>query len=315
MLHITNGESAASGIRQSGVEGPVVAWNDVLHEGPVPAGLSIDGLTGLRARFLSGPDGASYEDVLRSLRARDRALEESAAEDEVVLWFEHDLYDQLKLLQILDWYAANARPPTLTLVCRDEYLGPLAPERLAGRFRQRAPVTRDQLAVAARAWSAYRAEDPRGLMDVISGDTSALPFLRAALDRHLQQFPSTFNGLSRSEQQGLEAVAAGATTLAKAFVASHLEREEAIFLGDLVFWDYMRELSGGPHPLVALKGTDFRSTEIALTDAGRDVLDGRADRVRLNGLDRWYGGVHLSDHDARWRWNGHSLVEHPAPGT
>ena len=39
MLHITNGGSAASGLREAGIPGAIVAWNDVLHEGPVPAGL------------------------------------------------------------------------------------------------------------------------------------------------------------------------------------------------------------------------------------------------------------------------------------
>ena len=42
----------------------------------------------------------------------------------------------------------------------------------------------------------------------------------------------------------------------------------------------------------------------AITEAGRDILAGRADRVRLCGIDRWIGGVHLSGHGPVWRWSG-----------
>jgi hypothetical protein len=42
---------------------------------------------------------------------------------------------------------------------------------------------------------------------------------------------------------------------------------------------------------------------VALTDAGRAVLEGREDRVRLNGIDRWLGGVHLQGNESEWRWD------------
>ena len=37
----------------------------------------------------------------------------------------------------------------------------------------------------------------------IATDTSALPFIAASLRRHLEQFPSADNGLSRTERQAL----------------------------------------------------------------------------------------------------------------
>ena len=51
-----------------------------------------------------------------------------------------------------------------------------------------------------------------------------------------------------------------------------------------------------PEPDAALAAT------VALTDAGREVLAGRLDRVAC-GLDRWLGGVHLKDGGTIWRWN------------
>ena len=46
-------------------------------------------------------------------------------------------------------------------------------------------------------------------------------------------------------------------------------------------------------------GAVDRHAAVALTDAGRGVLDGAADHVALNGIDRWIGGVHLVGRDVR----------------
>ena len=40
-----------------------------------------------------------------------------------------------------------------------------------------------------------------------------------------------------------------------------------------------------------------------LTDNGARVLRGRGRPRRLNGIDRWIGGVHLHGRDVRWRWD------------
>ena len=52
MLHVTNGDSVVETMRQAHVVGDVVAWRDVLHEGPVPA-LDPAELRAVRARFLA----------------------------------------------------------------------------------------------------------------------------------------------------------------------------------------------------------------------------------------------------------------------
>ena len=104
VLHVTNGDSAAERIRAAGEAGEILSWRDVLHEGPVPAGLDASALREVRARFLADSEWASFDAVLADLEARDATLA-SANEREIVLWFEHDLYDQLQLLQVLDTLA------------------------------------------------------------------------------------------------------------------------------------------------------------------------------------------------------------------
>lgn len=296
MLHITNGTSVS--LRDSGLGGDVLAWLDVLHEGPVPAGLDPGELTRLRAHFLGAGD---------QLARRDAAIEDLTRHDEVTLWFEHDLYDQLQLIQILDRLRPRAGGHTrLTLICIDRYLGPLTGAQLAEQWPQRHTVTADEFELAEAAWSAFRSADPMDIAIILGRDTSALPFLRGALVRHLQQFPSVENGLARSERQILELVRDGNRTFRDLFVADQA-LEERIFMGDTTFERYVRGLCDCRRPLLEERHGGYR-----LTEAGRDVLGRRADHVRLNGINRWLGGVHLFGDEVLWRWHEGSqrIVRH-----
>src|SRR6266581_4963758 len=109
MLHITNGDSVGGTLRETGLPGDILTWRDILHEGPTPAGLSLEQMSQLRAQFLAGRALGPYEEVLADFRSRDTTLAQFAAHQEVILWFEHDLYDQLQLIQLLDWFSRQDR--------------------------------------------------------------------------------------------------------------------------------------------------------------------------------------------------------------
>lgn len=79
-------------------------------------------------------------------------------------------------------------------------------------------------------------------------------------------------------------------------------------MGDTTFWDRVCALAAGPTPLVSIDvqpdGRTLPHGTVTITDAGRAVLEGRADWVRLDGFDRWLGGVHLTaalGGDVAWR--------------
>jgi hypothetical protein len=309
-------------MRAAGVPGEILAWNDVLHDGPVPGDVSFNQLRAIRARFISDAGWRTFEETLREMAERDRALERSLAQDEVVLWFEHDLYDQLQLIQILDWYATSELGATkLSLVCGPEYLGTSSPQRLLERFPRRKKVTDDEFEVARAAWRAFRSSDPKAIESFVRLNTTALPFLNAALTRHLEQFPSTTNGLSRSQHQALDVLASGARPFGELFSETQA-REDPVFLGDASFARYLGALSNCEHPLIGtgpgqkVSGSVARvesGIPIELTDLGLAVLHGKADHVLLNGIDRWLGGAHLVGAESPWRWDpaGRLLIGAP----
>jgi hypothetical protein len=69
---------------------------------------------------------------------------------------------------------------------------------------------------------------------------------------------------------------------------------------------FLERLASGRSPLVAHDGRFSPHAPptgaFTLTADGQAVLDGRADSIDLNGIDRWMGGVHLTD--GRYRWTG-----------
>ena len=60
ILHITNGDSAADLLTDAGIEGVILPWRDILHEGPVPATKNLSALSEVRARFIFNSGWGSF---------------------------------------------------------------------------------------------------------------------------------------------------------------------------------------------------------------------------------------------------------------
>lgn len=316
-LHVTNGDVAAEGLRAAGlggVAGDVAVTADLLHEGPAPGGMPLERWRKVRARYLAESGYDDYDSCLARLTGWDHTLEAAGAYGEVVLWFEHDLFDQLLLIRALDLLAQRDLGATeLTLLSVGEFpgvvpfhgLGQLSPPQLASLYPARTPVDTARKLLARDAWRAFRAPDPREIEAILRRDTSPLPHLAGALRRHLEDFPGAADGLARSERQILRAVSEGAASFEEAFRATQA-MEERVFLGDLSFHRLLRELAAPPRPLLRLEtagGGSPRALRLSLTASGREVLAGRDDWVRMRGIDRWLGGVHLQGAESPWRWN------------
>src|SRR4051794_40946637 len=116
LLHVTNGESAGNTLRQTALGGAVLSWTDALHEGPVPA-QSRSALLQTRASFLAGCGWGSEPALRSALERRDVEFLDALREGrEVVLWFEHDLYDQLQLIDALSLaHTAGAAPELIVI--------------------------------------------------------------------------------------------------------------------------------------------------------------------------------------------------------
>jgi hypothetical protein len=252
MLHVRCGDDIREDLRRAGIPGTFKRWIDPALDGPLPY---------------------------------------MGAHDQVVLWFEHDLFDQAILIRLLASASEQELQDTeLYLVSRDSYpgvprfigFGNLNPEQLTDCFSQRKKVTLEQVDLGRRAWEAYNSADPTKIERLInSEDTSALRYLADAMVRHLQELPSANNGLTRTEQIVLESVAGGLRTSEELFL-EYQRREEAPWLGDDMLFARLDRLRNGPVALIS---------DGELTETGTRVLKNEADYIREAGLD------------APWRWD------------
>lgn len=314
-LNITNGDSAAGTLGDAGIDGKIISWRDVLHEGPVDSSLSLEELSKQRARFIAEQGWGEFAHVSGDFAERDHAIRHLDYFDEVVLWFEDDLYDQLQLIQLLDFFAAGAaRGKKLSLVVVDGYIPPLSARQIAFLDARRPAVTGQQLELGARAWRAFGSPDPTAVVNLLNESTSALPYLARALTRQLEEFPSADNGLSRSEREALTAIEGGHSTPVRAFLEV-ARQQESIFLGDIVFYSYLQRLSGKKNALVTWKdgrpvvapdsrrAREFVDGELKVTPLGREVLAGNRDWQSINTRTRWLGGVEIAAGANGWRWD------------
>src|SRR5262249_1806803 len=158
-----------------------------------------------RARFLAECGWGSRQALLSSLERRDRQLLETLGDGlQVVLWFEHDLYDQLQLLDVLALACAEGAAPELIVVGsvpgKPSFrgVGELTADELETLWPAREPAAGATLEAAADAWAAFQTAVPTTLAEWAKRDTPQLPFLAAALRRLLEELPAPGDGLSRT---------------------------------------------------------------------------------------------------------------------
>jgi len=315
-LHIANGSATTNLIEAARIPGRSSVWADVLYDGPVPGDVSDAELLRVRARHLSGLADAEYLDEVNGLQHWRDEIDDVSSYDELVLWYEHDLFDQLNLLQLLSWLKGRlAASKTVSLIetgtfpARPSFkgIGELNPADMAPLFETRAPIADERYALSERAWTAFRQSSPETLDEFRRNGTRAIPFLDAALKRFLEEYPWINDGLSRSERRLLEIASSGPVDLWTTFVHMH-QGETAYYITDLSLVSLLKDFSRLDPPLISIAGTSLEEDRIpngtvTIADRGRAILNGRLDRVATYGIGRWFGGVHLTSDGLGWRWN------------
>jgi hypothetical protein len=300
IVHVCNGDSTADTLSLADLPGDIRVWADALDLGPVLPVSDAEHYK-VRGEMWAQLSGGSAADSAQRLADWDKGIDEAAKAEELILWFEHDLFDQLALVRLLARLARKGLPQQLTIVSIDRHpevpnfigFGQLKPEQLAELWARRTPLSRDAIDEAITAWIAITAADPRALPFLVRR-VKALPFLSGALERQLEELPDPTSGLSRTERQLLAAIARGEATAA-ALVKATQAIDPRYPMTDVV-------LSKTLKTFARIGYTDGTDT-VAITALGRQALAGAIDRVHEQGIDDWRGGVRLHGKGPVWRWD------------
>jgi len=300
--HVRCGTDIREGLQRAGLVGTFVEISDPYCQGPVPR----EGdLLRIRAQFIAEAYGVPLDEATADLALAERDLEATMRQERVVLWFEHDSFDQLILARILAYYGRHGVPRRLELVHADRFpavdrfhgLGELSAAALRMLWEDRVPVAPELIALGSRVWNALREPTPIALhAAALSSD--ALPQMGAAVLRHLQELPWRGDGLSLTQRLTLQVVADQPSSAEKVFVRLTMEREPLVHLGDTMFWVILRDLlRARPAPLTmaAAEGKHpWHKGGLSLTPAGQRVLSGDLDWLDCAPPERWVGGERIA---------------------
>ncbi|MBC07163.1 DUF1835 domain-containing protein [Thalassospira sp.] len=309
-LHLRCGSDIRETLKTAGFIGEFLEFSDPFCQGPVPD-RPRDAFIETRAAFISGSFDLPDQDALARLRGEYDALDRLGSYDHVVLWFEHDSYDQLILAFLMDAIATIQPETEIDIISVNQSpefepidrfigLGQLSPNGLIWCWENhRTPLNSDMLTFGAKVWKALRQDDPTDLKALAETENAPLPHMPAALKRHLAELPDAKTGLGLTQSLTLQIISdLGPMPLGKVF--GHLMRsyDPLPYLGDLMFWSEVQWMMNCKDPLFTLSppepDTNWSTRTTTLTDTGQETLTGTRNFLDTFTGTRWVGGVRIS---------------------
>lgn len=336
-LHITNGDVVGQRLVASSlITGDVLCWRDVLHDGPIVAA---EGETYLKARaafiyqslqatrsFAVNP--LSEQQIFADFTRRQQTMADLKQYSEIVLWFEHDLYDQLQLAECLYLLAKQGDLlARFKLICIGEYpelanfrgLGELTLTQLEALYPQRQAISAEQLTLATQLWLAITATSPEPINYWLQQDLSVLPFMHSALRRYAEDYPWLNSGLTLTQQLALrscrlntERASNASSTSSKlktdfsSLFTTLQQLEAAPFLGDIWLAKELLTLASLEPALLVVhhsSSSEWNSDSyFDISPAGQAILAGELVMPPTSMPTFWRGGVRLSAANY-WCWD------------
>lgn len=295
-LHILNGDSTRQIIEQSDIPGDLCVWRDVLSDGPAILDVGSDEFWSIRTAYMTSAFELTEEEFRTKMLAEFKLISGFVSYEEVVLWFEYDLFCQINMLALLHWFNQQERGNTkISLICvgREEGyeklvgLGEIDPARFPDLFNRRRIMGTQDFTFASDVYEAWCSDDPTDLETYTLLPSNEFPYLSDALQSHFKRFPSTQTGLTEIEQKIVDLIGSGVHE-ERRIVGSLLRWQEFYGFGDLQFFEILNRLDP-----ILLKGA-----QIDLKPEIKDLLN---DGTPIKSIDRNYflGGAKVAD----WQWD------------
>ncbi|MCM3118365.1 DUF1835 domain-containing protein [Neobacillus sp. MER 74] len=314
MIHIVNGDVVGNKIRN--LPGDVLVWREMYDFGPLSHDITGENWISRRAYFFEQKLAIPAALFIQNCKDQNRFLSEIPKETEIVLWFEHDRYDQTMLMFLLNELSKNELK-NLSMVTINEYdgeepfygLGQLASNQMEELFHKKIqPISDEQIKEAITGWKAYTSKNPAEIETWIAASKQKLPFLKQALRSHLSFFPSIHTGLNEVETFVIKNLDKNPSSFIELFHAITQKRSND-GISDLYFAAMLNELMKGPYPLLECDNplpnyeNPVPLAQLRLTSNGLDIQKSRFELIER---DWWLGGVYLNKE--KWLWNGKRLI-------
>ena len=196
-LHVRCGHDIQQTLEQAGFNGDFLPYIEPLCIGPLF--LDEKTLSEIRAEYVSDRLLSEMKEVEKSLEQIKSEAKQATSKlldndyQRIVLWVEHDNYDQLMLIRSL--YLLSYQNITKveiievsTFPGRERFigLGQLPPEALRALWNSRTKVSVEHITVATKVWPAFCSKSPLKLVEYYHKvDQGLFPNIREVIFRHL----------------------------------------------------------------------------------------------------------------------------------
>ncbi|NNL07738.1 MAG: DUF1835 domain-containing protein [Croceitalea sp.] len=290
LLHITNGDAFTSKLKTLPIKGDIITWREMLCEGKTLSTVGSETFWKTRFEFLNKNYKVSKSWFVEKTLKEYRSLCNHKQQDQIVLWFEYDLFCQVNMLAVISWLKTHRRHAEISLVCSGNMegtdkqygLNELSEDQLLELYKNKVVLSQDDIEYADYVWQLYCSDNPIRLENLQDYDNYQFEYLADAMHAHLKRFPSIKNGLNDIENMVLSIAAKNKPTSKKDFMGQILNQQGAYGYGDT---QYERILT-------TIKPLFSSFNPVRLTKKGKDVLGQKTNYYAvLRDNDTYLGGA------------------------
>lgn len=273
LLHITNGDNLTDRLKSLQLKGDIITWREMLCEGKTLTNVGSESFWKTRFEFLNKNYKISKQWFVEKTLKEYRLLCNHKQEDQIVLWFEFDLFCQINMLAVISWLKTHRKYAQISLVCsgdEDETdkmygLNELSDEQLLELFEKRTVLKQDDIEYADYVWQLYCSDNPIRLENLTDFKYFQFDYLSEAIKAHLKRFPTIKNGLNEIENHILQLSLDKSPKSKRELLSTVLSDQGVYGFGDTQYERIITTLK----PLY----TSFNP--VRLSKKGKEVLEGK----------------------------------------
>lgn len=292
-VHISIGDSLSENISELNLGGKIVVWREMLCEGPTTFQLGTPEFIALRTQFLSENYQISAGDYQEQFLSELEKLSDLETYQEVILWFEFDLFSHINMLAAISHLMENKINVPIYLVCSKKVVGekefiPLSQlplKMLQKHYEQKIHLNQDDLEMANLMWQLYNGENPQKLKNLIKIETN-FEYLSSSIRAHIERFPNSVTGLNTLERNILKLIKTHNISSLNQLLGYSLEYQGYYGYIDIQIQRVINKLQ---------LFYEVKEHKIELTPEGNDALSASRNFYRVLKNDEFLGGVKMYD--------------------
>lgn len=291
-LHIVNGDSLTEQMKELNLPGELIVWRELLCEGPTRQEINSEFFK-IRKKFLKKEYDISAENYEERFISEIKKLKQLEDFDQVVLWFEFDLFCHINMLAAINFLTEKKKPVPISLVCSKKLEGekefqPLSQldlKELQNHYENRILLNTEDIEVANLIWELYCSNDPMKLKPQIKIKTN-FEYLSSCIRAHIERFPNSITGINTLERNVLK------------LINHHDIKNENHLLGYALQYQGYYGYSDTQMQRLLKKLSIFYETGpdgIKLSEKGKLALEGKKNFYRELKNEDYFGGARMYD--------------------